>query len=133
MILLYSINSNGLIEENIELKAQNLKKQVIITELTKGNVNLKLSEENYGVFEPENHEKTKGISRLSHKSLQINNEPFSTSQIALHKSLVFEQKYEILQKEYNVLSNKNESLIMNIDSQNDIIKELKKVPIFFQN
>ena len=104
-------------EENIQ----------IINNLTKELSRSKHFDDNSREVEKELEDKAHYHEVIKKQACKLDDNSFCNSQIALQNYLTLENKYNSLRDDYIVIQKKNEKLNSKIDSQNNVIKELKKV------
>ena len=109
------------------MKEKDQENMIIINNLTEENLKYKNLDEKNKRLEKELFEKNHEIEELSKIVHKLDDSSFCNVQLTMQKFLTLENKYSLLKDEYGILKNNYEKVLLKIDSQNNIIKELKKV------
>lgn len=119
-----------LIEENKELKKEKEENIVLIQKLTEQIKLLKQYEARVNIIENDLGEKKQQYQEIRKKFQELEDIDFCKYQELIQKYSLLEKQNTSLKEEVSQINKKYYQSLMKIDSQKDIIKELKKVLLY---
>lgn len=121
------MNSHKLMEENRELKKEREENLNSIQQLTEELDKLRFFERKAQNLEEEVVEKTKKYNETSKKCQKLEDLDFCKFHDLMQKYLLLEKQHVSLKEEMSKMTSKYEKSLHKIDSQKNLIQELKKV------